>query len=144
MVGESISHYKILEELGRGGMGIVYRAEDTRLDRTVAIKVLSTHLDSVSAAKKRFLHESRIASSLDHPNVGNIHAMGIIHRDIKPANLMLTKEGVVKFWISEFPKRRLRPNLRIPASLWERPCTGVRNRRAEKSQSRGSISGPLA
>ena len=76
MIGKSISHYKILEELGRGGMGIVYKAEDTRLDRTVAIKVLSTHLDSDSEAKKRFIHEAKTASSLDHPNVGYIHEIG--------------------------------------------------------------------
>ncbi|MCZ6757964.1 MAG: protein kinase [Bacteroidetes bacterium] len=76
MIGKNLSHYKILDELGRGGMGIVYKAEDTKLDRTVAIKVLSRHLDSDSAAKKRFIHEAKTASSLDHPNVGYIHEIG--------------------------------------------------------------------
>ena len=57
-------------------MGIVYKAEDTRLERTVAIKVLSRHLDSDSAAKKRFIHEARTASSLDHPNDGYVHEIG--------------------------------------------------------------------
>jgi serine/threonine-protein kinase len=73
MVGTKILHYRILKEIGRGGMGIVYKAEDTRLNRTVAIKVLSSDLISDEKARARFLREARAASSVDHPNVCTIY-----------------------------------------------------------------------
>ncbi|MFQ5649376.1 MAG: protein kinase [bacterium] len=64
-----ISHYRIIKQLGEGGMGIVYQAEDTRLKRTVALKVLAPNLTSDAEAKRRFMHEAQAASALDHPNI---------------------------------------------------------------------------
>ena len=69
MIGRTISHYKILSELGRGGMGIVYKAEDTKLERTVALKFLAPHLLQDEEANKRFHREAKAAASLHHPNV---------------------------------------------------------------------------
>ena len=69
MIGQIVSHYRILEKLGGGGMGVVYKAQDVKLDRFVALKFLSPHLDTSDAEKQRFIHEAKAASSLDHNNI---------------------------------------------------------------------------
>ncbi len=73
MIGKTISHYKILEQIGRGGMGTVYKAEDLKLKRMVAIKFLPSDLIPDPEAKKRFFQEAQTASHLDHPNICTIH-----------------------------------------------------------------------
>lgn len=73
MIGKLISHYKIIEEIGAGGMGVVYKARDTKLDRTVALKFLPSQLSFNQEEKKRFIHEAKAAAALSHTNIVTIY-----------------------------------------------------------------------
>ena len=79
MVGSTLGNYKILEKIGAGGQGTVYRAIDSKLGRTVVIKVLPAELTSKEANLKRFEREARLASSLDHPNICTIFDLNEIN-----------------------------------------------------------------
>jgi serine/threonine protein kinase/cytochrome c-type biogenesis protein CcmH/NrfG len=73
MIDKTISHYKIVEKLGEGGMGIVYKAQDLKLDRYVALKFLPSYLHTSAEEKQRFIHEAKASSALDHNNICTIH-----------------------------------------------------------------------
>ncbi len=90
--GRSVGHYAIEEKLGAGGMGVVYRAHDSQLDRTVALKFLSPHLIADEVATERFLVEARAAAALDHPNVCTVHEIGR-DEDGRPFIAMAYYEG---------------------------------------------------
>jgi serine/threonine protein kinase len=92
--GTKLGPYEIESPLGAGGMGEVYRARDTRLDRTVAVKILPSHLSDNPEAKQRFDREARAISSLNHPNICTLydvgHHDGIDYLVVDPSNHAIT------------------------------------------------------
>ncbi len=91
MIGQTISHYKITEKIGQGGMGEVYRAEDTNLSREVAIKVLPEQFTQDPQRVARFEREAKLLASLNHPNIAAIH--GLEEADNQPFLVL----GLVEF-----------------------------------------------
>ena len=75
LLGQTILHYKIIDKLGEGGMGVVYKAEDSKLKREVAIKFLPNIISKSKEDKTRFENEAQAAASLNHPNIATIHAI---------------------------------------------------------------------
>jgi serine/threonine protein kinase len=107
MIGETLSHYRIISKIGSGGMGDVYLAEDTRLDRKVAVKVLPAGLTRDASRVRRFEQEARAASALNHPNIVTIHEIGeaevgcfiqVARRQSAKAFELRAAMGLAKLW----------------------------------------------
>ena len=103
MIGQTLDHYRIESKLGEGGMGVVYKARDTHLDRPVAIKVLPHDKVADAGRKQRFAQEAKAASALNHPNIITVH-------DIR-------SEGGVDFIVMEYIEGRTLDELIAPKGI---------------------------
>lgn len=128
MIGQTISHYKILEKLGEGGMGIVYKAHDTKLDRIVALKFLPHHLTANDAEKARFLQEARAAATLNHPNVCTIYRIDE-HNDQQFIEMEYVEGETLRKKISDMPvKQVIEFAIQIGEALAEAHLKGIVHR----------------
>ena len=118
MIGLTISHYKILEKLGEGGMGVVYKAQDTKLQREVALKFLPQYLSSDAVEKDRFYQEARAAAALNHPNVAVIHEIGE-HEERLFLTMELVEGQTVKKLIEDGDRLPIRRVLEIAIQICE-------------------------
>src|SRR5258707_13801036 len=91
MIGRTVSHYRLLEKLGQGAMGVVYKARDVKLDRFVAIKFISQGLDVDSLRKLRFIREAKPASGLDHVNICTIYETGETQAKTEEPQLLIRR-----------------------------------------------------
>jgi serine/threonine protein kinase/Flp pilus assembly protein TadD len=141
MIGRTVFHYKILAKLGEGGMGLVYKAKDTKLDRLVALKFLQTHLTISRDDRERFLQEAKLASSINHPNVLVIYD---IKEYVDPATTnrqqFLIMEYVDGVTVSEIIKeKQLKPKevvtyaLQVAEALQEAHSSGIIHRDIKSS-----------
>src|SRR5215831_1665264 len=129
MIGTTVSHYRITAELGRGGMGVVYAAEDTRLQRPVAIKFLPADAATDRASLDRFEREARAASALDHPNICAVYDVG--EHDGRPFIVMPLLEGQTLRDRLRSPMRTeetLRIALQVAAALEAAHAKGIVHR----------------
>src|SRR5579863_9888465 len=128
--GTRIGPYEVISAAGAGGMGEVYRARDTRLDRTVAIKILPSHLSDNSEAKQRFDREARAISSLNHPNICTLYDIG--HQEVMDYLVMEFLEGQTladRLMKGPLPlDQGLKYGIEICQGLWTAHMTGVIHR----------------
>jgi len=106
MIGQTIQNYRILEKLGEGGMGVVYRAEDLNLKRTVALKFLPKGLEALEPEPARLTQEAQAASALNHPNICAIH--DLTERNTHPTKILTIMIALSSFWFGlSVPMKRL-------------------------------------
>ncbi|MGB8656999.1 MAG: protein kinase [Candidatus Zixiibacteriota bacterium] len=126
MIGKTISHYKILEKLGEGGMGVVYKAQDIQLQRLVALKFLPPHISDSAEEKARFIHEAQSASALNHPNVTTIHG---IEESLE--GLFIVMEYVEGKTIKEIAEKES-PSIKRILDIAIQVCEGLRSAHKKK------------
>ncbi|MGB8658597.1 MAG: protein kinase [Candidatus Zixiibacteriota bacterium] len=119
MTGKTISHYKILEKLGEGGMGVVYKAQDIQLQRLVALKFLPPHIADSPEEKARFIHEAQSASALNHPNVTTIHGI-----EESPEGLFIVMEYVEGKTVKQIAEKE-EPSLKRILDITIQICEGL-------------------
>jgi eukaryotic-like serine/threonine-protein kinase len=136
VIGKTVAHYQILEKLGEGGMGVVYKARDTHLDRVVALKVLQPEKVADSERKRRFVQEAKAASALNHPNITTIHDIA----SEKHADFIVMEYVQGKTLDALVPRKGLRLNETLKLAHPDGRCAGQSPRSSFSSLSLSTLS----